>query len=257
MGATALIHGVNDLSISSAKRHPIRRHFRANTLTQTAFHIHPPASGQNSPSQMSSSTIGTAHPEPQHVSPLSPLLHRLQCSKATAADFLSYRRLKQHLAEKGLPSPRFPDTTIHLANFPPISAACILPLPLPYLNTLLSNQPPSPPYTINLPVSESPSHIRRHPTIRLQYLYTLIHGIISAPRTLHHRLSHRSMFALGVYPALSRRPITVPSSSKPISQHKKHHPLHSLPFIRPPHPRPALLAPRALSTISQPACYPM
>jgi hypothetical protein len=81
--------------------------------------------------------------------------------------------LEQHIEENAIRTPRFPDVTIHLANFPPISAHAIFLSRSPYLNTLLSNQPPSPPYTINLPTSSDP-----HPTY--DSLLNTIHSLYTS-----------------------------------------------------------------------------
>ena len=80
--------------------------------------------------------------------------------------------LEQHIEENAIRTPRFPDVTIHITNFPPISAHAIFLSRSPYLNTLLSNQPPSPPYTINLPTSSDP-HLTYDALLNtVHYLYT-------------------------------------------------------------------------------------
>ena len=127
MGATALINGVNSLSIST----DIQFGESATQYSFTNGFSHTPSSiRSDSPSQISSAT--PAHQqELQHIP-----------------------SLEQHLAHNGIPTPKFPDVTIHLANFPPISAHAIFLSRSPYLNSLLENQPPSPPYTLNLPNSD-------------------------------------------------------------------------------------------------------
>ena len=127
MGATALINGVNSLSIST----DIQFGESATQYSFTnGFSNTPSSIRSDSPSQMSSSTPAN-QPETQHIV-----------------------SLEQHLAHNGIPTPKFPDVTIHLANFPPISAHAIFLSRSPYLNSLLENQPPAPPYTLNLPNSD-------------------------------------------------------------------------------------------------------
>jgi hypothetical protein len=108
--------------------------------------------------------------------------------------------LEQHIEANAIRNPRFPDVTIHLANFPPISAHAIFLSRSPYLNTLLSNQPPSPPYTINLPTSSDP-HLTYDALLNtIHYLYT---SSSLSPKAVDSAtvISHiASSCILGVYP---------------------------------------------------------
>jgi len=71
MGATALVNGVNSLGIST---NDIQFGDTSTHYTYiNGFSNTPSSIRSNSPSQMSSSTIGAAHPEPQQVSPLFPV----------------------------------------------------------------------------------------------------------------------------------------------------------------------------------------
>jgi BTB/POZ domain len=108
--------------------------------------------------------------------------------------------LEQHIEENAMTNARFADVTIHLANFPPIPAHAIFLARSPYLHALLNNQPPSPPYTINLPTSD--------PNLTLDALRTTLHLLYTPtplPRTPpppNTIISHiAAACALGIYPA--------------------------------------------------------
>jgi hypothetical protein len=73
MGATALVNGVNSLSIISSNDIQFGDTSAQYTYTN-GFSNTPSSIRSNSPSQMSSSTVGTANPEPQQVSPLSAIV---------------------------------------------------------------------------------------------------------------------------------------------------------------------------------------
>src|SRR5579859_882970 len=106
--------------------------------------------------------------------------------------------LEKHLLENGLHSPRFPDVTIHIANFPPISAHALFLSRSPYLNSLLLNQPPSPPYTINLGTSD-PNLTYDALLTSLAYLYSLGPLPDVDPTQIISNIA--ACCALGVYPA--------------------------------------------------------
>jgi hypothetical protein len=108
--------------------------------------------------------------------------------------------LEQHISENAIRNPRFPDVTIHLANFPPISAHAIFLSRSPYLNTLLSNQPPSPPYTINLPTSSDPNLTYDTLLNTIHYLYTSSPLPPNTPDSSTIISSIASACILGVYP---------------------------------------------------------
>jgi hypothetical protein len=107
--------------------------------------------------------------------------------------------LEQHLEENAINNTRFADVTIHLANFVPIPAHSIFLSRSPYLNTLLNNQPPSPPYTLNLPTSD--------PNVTLDAIRTTLHILYTSqplprtPPTANTVISHvAAACALGIYP---------------------------------------------------------
>jgi hypothetical protein len=99
--------------------------------------------------------------------------------------------------ENGVRAPRYPDVTIHLANFPPLSAHAIFLSRSPYLNSLLLNQPPSPPYTINLPTSD-PNLTYDSLLNTLQYLYTPSSCQLPDESTIISNIA--SACILGIYP---------------------------------------------------------
>src|SRR5271170_8149827 len=105
--------------------------------------------------------------------------------------------LEQHIEANAIQTSRFPDVTIHLANFPPISAHAIFLSRSPYLNNLLLQQPPTPPYTINLP-TQSDTHLAYDALIdTIHYLY---HTSPPEPDSTTIISYIASSCILGVYP---------------------------------------------------------
>lgn len=101
--------------------------------------------------------------------------------------------------ENGAHSPRFPDVTIHLANFPPICAHAIFLSRSPYINSLLTAQPPSSPYTINLPISDANlTHDAIINTLQLLYSTSSLPPTIPNSATIVSNIA--SACLLGIYP---------------------------------------------------------
>jgi len=207
MGATALINGVNGLSISTDLQY---HDGPTNYASSNGFSNTPSSVRSDSPSQMSSSTVGNnSSLDPQQVLPPVPRSFSPPgYSHIIPHHFISFTKhdsdsklpsLEQHIEENAITNARFADVTIHLANFSPIPAHAIFLSRSPYLNNLLNNQPPSPPYTINLPTLD--------PNLTLDAIRTALHILYTpvplpatppAPTTI---ISHiAAACVLGIYP---------------------------------------------------------
>jgi hypothetical protein len=164
--------------------------------------------------------------------------------------------LEQHIEENAIQRPRFPDVTIHLANFPPICAHAIFLSRSPYLNNLLLQQPPSPPYTINL-------HTQSDPHLTYDTLLHTIHYLYnsSPPKPDSETIISyiASSCILGVYPpdlVDSYRSILQKTNLTPSTIHKFLSFLLSVPHpIDPPASHPGPYAPFTTGLLSTVITY--
>jgi hypothetical protein len=166
--------------------------------------------------------------------------------------------LQQHLDDNAISHCRFPDVTIHLANFPPIQGHAIFLSRSPYLNSLLASQPPSPPYTINLAVSD--------PNLTYEAILNTLHYLYSSsplPSTLADAntiVSHMAAACvLGVYPSNlveAYRSILLKSNLTPQNIHPFISFLLSTPHtIHPPTVHPGPYPPFTTGILSQVISY--